>query len=96
MHARAGRASRFRPARGFTRRRFGGVPQQNMHVNDIVPRPLVSLNIDYGQTGVGGDNSWGARTLPQYSLTQPSYRYGIRIQPVAGSLDAFVSRRTDD
>ena len=74
----------------------GGTPRENMHVNDIVPRPLVSLNIDYGQTGVGGDNSWGARTLPQYSLTQPSYGYGFRIQPVAGSLDVFVRRHAND
>jgi beta-galactosidase len=31
----------------------------NVHVSDIVPRDLVSLNIDYGQMGVGGDDSWG-------------------------------------
>jgi len=53
----------------------------NMHVNDIVPRDLVSLNIDLGQMGVGGDNSWGDRTFQQYSLNQRRYRYGFRIRP---------------
>ena len=69
-----------------------GARRENMHVNDIIPRPLVSLNIDYGQTGVGGDNSWGARTLPEYSLNQPAYRYGFRIQPFEGPVDPFVDR----
>ena len=54
----------------------------NIHVSDIKPRDLVSLNIDYGQMGVGGDDSWGKRTLQAYSLNELSYRYGftIRIQ----------------
>ena len=37
----------------------------NVHVNDVKPRDLVSLNIDYGQMGVGGDDSWGKRTLAE-------------------------------
>ena len=40
----------------------------NVHVDDIVPGDFVSLNIDYGQMGVGGDDSWGKRTLMRYSL----------------------------
>jgi beta-galactosidase len=53
----------------------------NIHVNDIKPRDLVSINIDYGQMGVGGDDSWGKRTLPQYTLSELSYRYGFVIRP---------------
>jgi beta-galactosidase len=51
----------------------------NIHVSDIKPRDLVSLNIDYGQMGVGGDDSWGKRTLQAYSLNELSYRYGFSI-----------------
>ena len=54
----------------------------NVHVNDIEPRDLVSLNIDYGQMGVGGDDSWGKRTLQQYSLNKAEYAYSFRIQPL--------------
>ena len=51
----------------------------NIHVSDIVPRDLVSLNIDLGQMGVGGDDSWGKRTLQKYSLNKKSYRYSFTI-----------------
>lgn len=32
----------------------------NTHTIDVKPRDLVNLNIDMGQMGVGGDDSWGA------------------------------------
>jgi beta-galactosidase len=54
----------------------------NMHVNDIKPRDLVSVNIDYGQMGVGGDDSWGKRTLQRYMLNETSYHYGFTILPL--------------
>ena len=40
----------------------------NTHTIDVKPRDLVNLNVDLGQMGVGGDNSWGARIHPQYRL----------------------------
>lgn len=68
----------------------------NIHVNDIVPRDLVSLDIDYGQMGVGGDDSWGKRTLQQYSLNEKQYVYRFTLQPYSpgnGRLDELVNRR---
>jgi len=53
----------------------------NIHVNDIVPRDLISLDIDLGQMGVGGDDSWGKRTLMQYSFTESTYSYGFTLRP---------------
>jgi len=53
----------------------------NVHVNDIKPRDLVSLDIDLGQMGVGGDDSWGKRTLQKYSLNEQSYQYGFTLVP---------------
>ena len=50
-----------------------------MHVNDIVPRDIVSLNIDYDQMGIGGDDSWGAHTLQKYTLNATSYEYGFTL-----------------
>lgn len=49
----------------------------NVHLNDIKPRDLVSVNIDYDQMGVGGDDSWGKKTLRKYSLPDLEYRYGF-------------------
>jgi beta-galactosidase len=54
----------------------------NRHLSDVKPRDLVALNIDYGQMGVGGDNSWGARVHPEYTLTEPSYSYSFTISSV--------------
>ena len=68
-----------------------------MHVNDVSPRPLISLNIDYGQMGVGGNDSWGARTLQRYSLAEPRYRYRFTLRPYtpgAGRLDELIGRGT--
>ncbi len=67
----------------------------NMHVNDIRPRDLVSLDIDNGQMGVGGDDSWGKRTLMRYSLTGKTYRYGFTLQPYTpgdGRLERLIRR----
>lgn len=56
-------------------------PQQyNRHTVDVVTRQLISLNIDYRQMGVGGDNSWGARTHPPYCLADSVYQYRFRIR----------------
>jgi len=67
----------------------------NVHVNDVVPRDIVSLNIDLGQMGVGGDDSWGKRTLSKYSFTDTSYSYGFILRPYtpeSGRLDSLVGR----
>lgn len=53
----------------------------NVHVSDVKPRDLVSLDIDLGQMGVGGDDSWGKRTLQKYSLNEQSYQYGFTLVP---------------
>ena len=67
----------------------------NVHVNDIVPRDIISLNIDYDQMGVGGDDSWGKRTLQKYSLNDTEYRYQFTLLPydfADSRLNELVSR----
>ncbi len=54
----------------------------NTHTIDVKPRDLVNLNVDLGQMGVGGDNSWGALIHPQYRLLAKKYEYSFRIRPV--------------
>jgi beta-galactosidase len=54
----------------------------NTHTIDIKPREFVNLNVDLGQMGVGGDNSWGARIHPEYRLLDNKYEYSFRIRPV--------------
>ncbi len=55
----------------------------NRHTTDVKPRNLTSVNVDYKQMGVGGDNSWGARTHDQYRLTGKEYSYSFRMKPLS-------------
>jgi beta-galactosidase len=59
----------------------------SMHPVDLVERDFVELNVDLKQMGVGGDDSWGARPHPQYTLPAQSYSYRFRMRPVARGED---------
>lgn len=58
-----------------------GKDQPARHTNDIKPRDLTTWNIDYKQMGVGGDNSWGARTHEKYLLQDNSYAFEFLLIP---------------
>ena len=61
-----------------------GLTKKQMHTVDIDPRNEIYLNIDLGQTGIGGTNSWGARTLEQYRLKAgEKYTYTFSLSPVS-------------
>ena len=61
-----------------------GFRQGGKHLNDLEKKPFVDLNIDYRQMGVGGDDSWGARTHAEYTLPAKEYTYMFSMEPVAG------------
>ena len=81
-------------AAGLPRLDFSALPytsedltQENRgdkHPTDIARRDFVTLNLDYGQMGVGGDDSWGAQPHPQYkikfggSVHEFAYRFRLR------------------
>ncbi len=62
----------------------------NTHTTDVKPRELVNLNVDLGQMGVGGDNSWGARIHPQYRLLENKYEYVFRLRPIVKDDDVMA------
>lgn len=57
------------------------------HTFDVKFRDLTSVNIDYKQMGLGGDDSWGATTHPEYRLTEDAYSYSFMISPVTTGED---------
>ena len=59
-----------------------GEKKAQRHYTDIVKRDLVEVNIDYMQSGVGGDNSWGAKAWDKYLLLPKDYSYSFSISPV--------------
>lgn len=51
------------------------------HTVDLKPSGFTELYVDLGQTGVGGDDSWGARPYPKYTLMPAEYSYSFSIKP---------------
>jgi beta-galactosidase len=56
------------------------------HVHELARRDTITVNLDYRQMGVGGDDSWGARTHPEYTLPAKPYEYSFRLRPYAPKL----------
>jgi beta-galactosidase len=56
------------------------------HIHELPHRDTITVNLDYKQMGVGGDDSWGARTHPEYTLPAKSYHYRLRLMPYAPTL----------
>ncbi len=55
--------------------------EQAKHKHEMERRDFVTLNLDYRQTGVGGEDSWGARPLPQHILNPEAFTYSFRLRP---------------
>jgi beta-galactosidase len=54
------------------------------HPTDMPARNGTTVNVDYKQMGVGGDNSWGAQPHPEYTLpANRQYTYGFTISGVS-------------
>jgi beta-galactosidase len=65
------------------------------HVNELPRRDTITLNLDLRQTGVGGDDGWGARPHAEYTLDAKPYAYRFRLRPYAPSMGGLeeVARR---
>jgi beta-galactosidase len=61
-----------------------GEKKMQRHSTDIKKRDLVNINIDYGQTGVGGDNSWSPQGLAheKYRVKAGNLEYSYKIIPI--------------
>ncbi|MBP7276421.1 MAG: glycoside hydrolase family 2, partial [Kiritimatiellae bacterium] len=88
LELRAGDAARGLRVRGFPMFEFSAWPhaaediEGPSHPHRVPGRDFVTLNLDAGQMGVGGDNSWGARAHPPYCLPADRvYEHRIWIEP---------------
>ncbi|MGM0375295.1 MAG: glycoside hydrolase family 2, partial [Bacteroidota bacterium] len=64
-----------------------GNAKVNKHGGSIKEGDVYSVFIDFGQKGVGGDNSWGARVHPEYCIPAGEYNYSFVIMPVTKEKD---------
>ena len=65
----------------FTYDDMKGFRQGGKHLNDLEKEAFTDLNIDFRQMGVGGDDSWGARTHAEYTLPAKEYSYSFIMEP---------------
>ena len=61
------------------------------HNNELPRRKTITVNLDYKQMGVGGDDSWGARTHPEYTLPPRAYSYRFRLRPYTPAMGDIQS-----
>ncbi|MBP0904148.1 glycoside hydrolase family 2 TIM barrel-domain containing protein [Mariniflexile gromovii] len=61
-----------------------GKEKQQLHTTDIVKRDFVNINIDYKQTGIGGDNSWSPKALAheEFRVKPQDMVYSYKITPI--------------
>lgn len=58
------------------------------HDAELPRRDFNTVNLDYKQMGVGGDDSWGAPVHTEYKLlADQTYRYQFRLTPLRGKED---------
>jgi beta-galactosidase len=51
--------------------------------NYMLPsKPFYSVQVDYKQRGVGGNNSWGQKPLEKYQLLEKNFQYEFIISPL--------------
>ncbi len=53
------------------------------HTPDLSAAGYTTVNLDFRQMGVGGDNSWSPKALPlpRYQLTANEYEFQFVLQP---------------
>jgi len=64
----------------YTFHDLAGYRQAGKHAHELVPCGFIDLHVDLNQSGVGGDDSWGARPYPQYRLPAKEYGYSFMIR----------------
>ncbi len=67
----------------FDPERITYIPGLNnwFHGGSITKGNEISLSVDYRQMGIGGDNTWGAKSHARYNLMPREYQYSFRILP---------------
>ncbi len=62
--------------------------ESKTHPYELSKNSSIVLRLNYHQMGVGGDNSWGARPHPEFTLySNKVYTYSFRIMPVTSASD---------
>lgn len=61
--------------------------EEAKHINELPRRENLTINLDYKQMGVGGDDGWGAQPHTEYTLPAKKYSYSFRLTPCTKKTD---------
>ena len=65
---------------------YGPIEKEQKHYTDVAKRDLVRMNVDFGQRGVGGVDSWYSKPLEKYRLKPDvSYEWKFILVPLEGA-----------
>lgn len=65
----------------------------NYYRYQLPERKTVTLNLDWHQRGVGGDNSWGDLPHDEFRLVNPPFTYRYRLKLLSGGEDLAALAR---
>jgi beta-galactosidase len=57
------------------------------HGADVKKSDLITVNVDYGQRGLGGDNSWGALPHKEYRIFPKEISWTFFLKPISLTAD---------
>lgn len=66
----------------FTVNQLDYTESAHKHTADLRENDFIEVNVDLKQSGVGGNDSWGAKPLPQYRLPAGRFEFVFRMVPV--------------
>lgn len=66
----------------FSQEQLDREERDGAHTSDLEKSEQVFLNVDWKQMGVGGDDSWGARTHAEYTIRAEPLEYSYLISPL--------------
>jgi len=66
--------------------------EEARHINELPDRDTITVNLDYRQMGIGGDDgwTWRARPHPEYRLPSKQYAFSFRIRPYTPDLGSLA------
>ncbi|MCG7856655.1 DUF4981 domain-containing protein [Flavihumibacter sediminis] len=70
----------------FDRQKIEFDRKKNIHGSTIIPDDFYWVNIDLMQMGVGGDNSWGAKTHSEYTIPYRDYLFRFNMELMGNDL----------
>ena len=65
--------------------------KERKHGGSVDKGDFVTMNLDYKMMGVGGDNTWGAKVHPEYTISPNPMHYSFTMIPLSGNPEIATS-----